>query len=157
MHASLVIDCAGRCLALPLDGVIEVFRMVAMAAPVPRGPRDCLGLLDHRGRLVPAFDLAARLALRAARTPEQLVDGHLVLIADRVGPVAYAVDEAREIVEAEPEPLAAGGAGSLGRAVAGTVRRSDGASAPLIDPVALLSVRARQAVRQALEELPAHG
>jgi purine-binding chemotaxis protein CheW len=50
---------------LPLDCVVEVVRMAALA-PVPDAPRFLLGLLDLRGRVVPVLDLRLRLGLPAA-------------------------------------------------------------------------------------------
>src|SRR3954466_14758971 len=111
MTGSLIIRVGDRLLALPMATVGEVFRMVAMAARLPRAPRHCLGVVDHHGRLVPVFDLGARLGLQTPRDDEGLVDGHVILVDDEAlartsaAPdarvrVGYAVDEVRELIEA---------------------------------------------------------
>jgi chemotaxis signal transduction protein len=133
---------------LRLSDVVEVFRMVATAARLPRAPRHCLGVIDCRGRLLPLFDLGARLGITPPRSEGQLVDGHVVLTADAVGQVCFAVDELRELVESSPEPLA-----QADRFVLGAVRCSDGRLAPLLDRAALFTVRMRQQLTSALEAL----
>jgi chemotaxis signal transduction protein len=126
--------------------------MVAVAARLPRAPRWCLGVVDYRRRLVPLVDLAARLGLRAPRDEAQLVDGHIVLVEDRVGLVGYATDEVRELVDEEAEPVdATGGAAASARA-AGLVRTSAGGMAPVLDPASLLTARGRRALTLALRD-----
>lgn len=153
MSGAVIIRGGDRLLALPLTGVVEVFRMVAVAAQLPRAPRHCLGVVDCRGRLVPVFDLAGRLGLAPARDERGLVDGHVVLIRDAVGEVGYAVDEVRELSENAPEPLEAQGAAALGRLTIGAMRTADGRLAPLLDPGSLLTVLGRHQLRAALEAL----
>jgi purine-binding chemotaxis protein CheW len=148
-HASLVLRLGERLMALPLRSVQEVFRMVAPAAQLPRAPRTCLGLVDVRGQLVPIFDVGARLGLTPNRSLAQLVDAHVVLVRDPVGLVGHVVDEVRELVEAEPEPLE-GGAATLGAMTQGAVRCSDGSVAPLVDAAGLLTLVARHMLRAAL-------
>jgi purine-binding chemotaxis protein CheW len=58
----------GREHALPLEHVVEVFRMVAVAA-VPEAHRWVLGVVNLRGRVIPVIDLRRRLGL-SAREPE---------------------------------------------------------------------------------------
>jgi chemotaxis signal transduction protein len=116
---------------LPLGDVVEVFRMVATSAKLPRAPRHCLGVVDCRGRLLPLFDLGARLGITPPRSEPQLVDGHIVLVEDRVGQVCFAVDELRELVDSAPESLSSADA-ALGRLVLGAVRCADGQLAPLL-------------------------
>lgn len=151
---SLLFRCAERLLALPMAAVDEVFRMVAMAARLPRAPRHVLGVVDCRGRLVPVIDLGARLGLCPPRDVLALADGHVVVLHDRVGAVGYAVDEVRELSEAAPEPLDAAG-GPRAALVPAAIRLGDGSLAPLLDPPALLTARARHGLRQALAALGA--
>jgi purine-binding chemotaxis protein CheW len=153
VSGAVIIRGGERLLALPLTGVVEVFRMVAIAAQLPRAPRHCLGVVDCRGRLVPVFDLAGRLGLAPARNEAALIDGHVVLIKDAVGEVGYAVDEVSELSENPPEALEAKGHEALGRITLGAVRTADGKLAPLIDPGALLTVLGRHQLRAALEAL----
>ena len=151
---SLLFRCAERLLALPMAAVDEVFRMVAMAARLPRAPRHVLGVVDCRGRLVPVIDLGARLGLCAPRDELGLADGHVLVVRDRVGAVGYAVDEVRELSEAAVEPL--GRAGDARAALVGAaIRLGDGSLAPLLDPPALLTARARHGLQQALAALEA--
>jgi purine-binding chemotaxis protein CheW len=153
MNGAVVLRVGERLLALPLDGVREVFRMVEIAAVLPRAPRHCLGVVDCRGRLVPVFDLGGRLGLHAARAPEALVDGHIVVVTDPVGEVGFAVDEVRELVEHDAEPVEAAGTPALGRLTVGAVRCSDGRLAPLVVEGTLLTVLARHQLRAALAAL----
>jgi chemotaxis signal transduction protein len=149
----VVVRLQERLLALPLPAVHEVFRMVAVAAELPRAPRHCLGVVDWRGRLVPLFDLGARLGLLPVRSPAELIDAHIVLVQDAVGEVAFVVSEVRELVDHEAEQLAAGGSAPLGRLTVGAVRCSDGRLAALVEEGSLLTLRARQQLRAALDAL----
>jgi chemotaxis signal transduction protein len=93
----------GREYGLPLDCLVEVVRMAALA-PVPGGPSFVLGLLDLRGRVVPVLDLRQRLGLPPAEpglsTPICVVEA-----AGRgFGLVADAVSDIRPLV-APVEPL----------------------------------------------------
>jgi purine-binding chemotaxis protein CheW len=85
-----VLHLAGREYALPLDRVVEVVRIAALA-PVPDAPAFVLGLLNLRGRVVPVMDLRLRLGLQAAEpglsTPICVFEAAgraFGLIADRV-------------------------------------------------------------------------
>lgn len=158
MNGSLIVRCASQRLALPLAGVHEVFRMVAVATRMPRAPRHCLGVVDHHGRLVPLFDLVARLGLGRPRDEEALVDCHVVLLDEpglaRLGvptAVGYVVDEVHELTEAPVEPLPiAHGNGQLARTA---VRCTDGTLAPILDRGGVLTVLQRAELRVALETL----
>jgi chemotaxis signal transduction protein len=108
-----------------------------------------LGLVDCRGRLVPVVDLGARLGLCAPRDELALANGHVLLVRDRLGAVGYAVDEVRELSEGAREPLLPTGDARAGL-VSATIRLYDGSLAPLLDPPALLTARARHGLRQAL-------
>jgi purine-binding chemotaxis protein CheW len=150
---SVLFRCADRLLALPISSVVEVFRMVSVVARLPRAPRHALGVVDCHGELVPLVDLGARLGLCAPRTEEALVDGHVIVVKDALGPVGYAVDEVRELTEAELEQVATEGRQALGAFVRGAVRPSEGGLAPLLEPAVLLTTRARHELRAALQRL----
>lgn len=150
---SLILRCAERRLALPLDEVYEVARMVATAAKLPRAPRYCLGVIDFRGELVALADLAARLGLAPGRDEAAFAGGHIVLARDPLGAIGWAVDEVVELSERAPEPLLVDGGGAVGRFVEGAVRCADGQVAPLLRRDALVTVSARAELRAALEAL----
>jgi len=66
---------AGRCFAVDAASVIEVLRSQAMT-PVPRAHRAIRGLLNLRGRIVPAIDMRYRLGLTdmpADKSPTNIV------------------------------------------------------------------------------------
>ncbi len=149
----VVLRAGERLLALPMEAVAEVFRMVAMAATLPRAPRHCLGVVDCRGKLVPVFDLAGRLGLRPPRTVEQLVDGHVLVVEDPCGPVGYAVDEVLELSEEPLEDLPAAGTPATGGLALAAVRTGERELAPVLAPASLLTVLARHQLRAALEAL----
>jgi purine-binding chemotaxis protein CheW len=153
MTGALVIRCGEHLLAVGLDPVLEVFRMVATSARLPRAPRHCLGVIDWRGQLVPVLDLGARLGLTAPRNEAQLVDGHVVVVIDSVGVLGYAVDEVRELNEHLPERLPTSSVVRFGGLTVGAVRCSDGRLAPLVEHAALLTVLAREQLREAMDAL----
>jgi purine-binding chemotaxis protein CheW len=157
MTGYVVVRVGARRLAVPMDAVVEVFRMVAMAAQLPRAPRHCLGVVDCRGRLVPVFDLGARLGITKAREPVALVDAHVLLVRDPVGEVGYAVDEVVELVEQAAEPVPGSGTAATGAITLGAVRGAGGELAPAVSPAALLTVLARHQLRAALEALEKQG
>jgi two-component system chemotaxis response regulator CheV len=144
-------------LALPLDAVREVFRMVAVAARLPRAPRTCLGVCDFHGQLVPLIDLGARLGLTPPREEIDFVDGHVLLVDDSVGAVGYVVDEVRELVESPAEVVEAAGSQALGKLTVGAVRCSDGTLAPLLEHGSLLTLVAREMLRNSLSALDTDG
>jgi purine-binding chemotaxis protein CheW len=152
VSGTVLFRCADRLLALPMDAVTEVFRMVAVTARPPRAPRHALGVVDCRGQLLPLVDLSARLGLCPARTEVDLVDGHVLVVRDAVGLVGYAVDEVRELTDGHLEPLPASSR-TLGAFVRGAVRLPDGGVAPLLDPPLLLTARARHELQAALASL----
>ncbi len=153
MTSSLIFRLSDRYLALPLERVVEVFRMVAIATRLLRAPRDCLGLVDFHGRMVPLIDLGARLGLTKSRDAHAMVDGQVVVIEDPIGMVGYAVDEVRELVELPVEPVPESSREMLGILALGMVRLGESEIVPQLDPAALLSTRSRHQIRSALDEL----
>lgn len=53
-------EVAGSAMALPVDQVLEI-RAPGRYAAVPGAPREVLGLIQHRGRMIPVIDLATRV------------------------------------------------------------------------------------------------
>jgi purine-binding chemotaxis protein CheW len=83
-----VVRVGGRAFGIPLTAVVEVIRMVALAAP-PEGSPGLTGVLDLRGSAVPVVDVADRLGL----TPQAAVlDRRIVVTADPGGRVGLVVD-----------------------------------------------------------------
>jgi purine-binding chemotaxis protein CheW len=152
MSGTVLFRCADQSLALSMTAVVEVFRMVAPASRPPRAPRHLIGVVDCRGQLVPLVDLGARLGLCRPRSVEELVDGHVLVLADRLGRIGYAVDEVRELLELAVETVPSAHA-TLGAFVQGAVRAPEGELVPLLDAGALLTVRAREALLDALARL----
>lgn len=70
----VVVDIGGHRYALLLDDVVEVQRMVALAA-LPGAPAVVEGVVDLRGRIVPVLDIRTRFGLpeREATPDDQLV------------------------------------------------------------------------------------
>ena len=62
MSSVLVVSVGGSWFALPLQRVVEVVRMVALA-PVPEGAPWVVGMADVRGRHVPVIELGRRLGV----------------------------------------------------------------------------------------------
>ena len=151
--SSLVFRLSDRFLALPLERVVEVFRMVAISTRLLRAPRDCLGLVDFHGHLMPLIDLGARLGLSKSRDTHALVDGQVVVLEDPLGMVGYAVDEVRELVELPVEPVPESSREMLGLLALGMVRLGESEVVPQLDPSALLSTRSRHQIRTALDDL----
>lgn len=149
---SLIFRLGDRSLALPLERVVEVFRMVAISTRLLRAPRDCLGLVDFHGQLVPLIDLGARLGLTKNRDTHALVDGQVVVLEDPLGKVGYAVDEVSELSELPLEAVSDNSQHALGLLALGMVRLNENEVIPQLDPAALFSARSRHQLRQALDE-----
>jgi chemotaxis-related protein WspB len=72
----------GHVYGIPLGAVVEVTRMVALAAP-PGGSPEAAGLLDLRGAPVPVVDVAPCLGLVAGAP---ILDRRIVVTRDPDGP-----------------------------------------------------------------------
>jgi chemotaxis signal transduction protein len=108
--------------ALPLEDVVEVVRMVAVA-PVPDTPPWLLGAVDVRGELLPVIDVRQRLGCpRRDPTPGMV----LVIAATPGGPIALCADGAGA-VEVVSDDDARGA----------PVLRAGGRLVTLLDPAAL--------------------
>lgn len=168
--ACLIFSCAGSVLALPIAAVLEVVRMVAPVARLPRTPRYCLGAIDYHGKLVPVLDLGARLGLCAPHKLLQLVDAWVILIkefAPEAAPapsanstslaapmLAYVVDRVIELCDQPISPLSENIDGFFGL-LAGSVRWKDNQSALVLkhSTRGLVPLLAQQRIRQAMAAL----
>lgn len=149
---SLILRCAARSFALPLQVVVEVTRMVAPALLLPRAPRYCLGAVDYHGQLVPIVDLGLRLGQGGPRPLEDFVDGRLVFVRTGGGLCGLAVDEVPELSDRPVEPLATTEPSLVGLLL-GIVRWREQQAAPLLHAAALLPVGAGVRLRQLLVEV----
>jgi chemotaxis signal transduction protein len=148
----LIVTCADAAFALPIDKVLEVVRMVGLTAVLPRAPRYCLGAIDYHGRLVPLFDLQARLGLGAPRRVGDLLDARIVLVEERQQLVGYVVDAVNELTDREPQALTSD-VSSLGGLVMGSVRWHEQETALVLDlrPGVLCPLRVGEKLRRLLQ------
>jgi purine-binding chemotaxis protein CheW len=143
----------GRRLALELDAVERVVRMVAIA-PLPGAPEGVLGAVDVAGELVPVLDVRRRFEL-GPREPGP--DDTLVLARTSRRPVALPADEVlglREVPAAALAPAEAVRAHT--RHVAGAVTLEDGLLV-VQDLDAFLSADEEQRLEPALVEASGDG
>lgn len=92
--------------ALPLEHVREVVR-AALPARLPKAPAIVEGVLDLHGELVPLLDVRGRFGLSALPLdPSQ----HFVIAAIAGRAVAFAVDEALDLVRVANEAITAAAA-----------------------------------------------
>lgn len=115
----VTVSVAGRQFGIPIARVEDVF-MMRSVTPVPLAPREVVGLLNLRGKVVTAIALATRLGLSEppeAQAKRMVVSiGHngesLGLVVSSVGEVVELSIERREPVPAHFDPrwakLAAG-------------------------------------------------
>jgi purine-binding chemotaxis protein CheW len=96
--------------ALPIASVIEIIRHTRPRSITATDPwvRGVIGL---RGKIIPIFDLAARVGLVAG--PDAETD-KIVIVDTATGPVGVTVEEVDEVLTVTPEqiePVPGGGAG----------------------------------------------
>jgi purine-binding chemotaxis protein CheW len=85
------LEAGGERYALPVEQVQEIEPLRELT-PLPRAPRETLGLVNIRGRIVPVLDLAQLLGTEGAAKPSRLV------VATVSGScVAFAVDEVTSV------------------------------------------------------------
>jgi purine-binding chemotaxis protein CheW len=88
-------NCAGQSFGLPIDQVQDVFKPTNLTA-VPLAAPEIAGILNLRGRIVTAIDLANRLNL-ASRT--NLATAMAIGIEYRAESFGLLVDEVSEVLE----------------------------------------------------------
>jgi len=88
----------GLCFGVDVDRVQEVIRQQEMTR-VPLAPPAVRGLINLRGRIVPALDLRRRLALRERETGERPVN---VVVVAQTGAVSLLVDEIGDVLVLDP-------------------------------------------------------
>jgi len=115
---------------LPVDNVQTVFRIGAVT-PVPLGPREVVGLVNLRGKIVTSVSLRRRLqlpeagpALGALAVGLDFRGESFALIVDRVGDVITLPETARIATPSHIEPARA-------RLTAAVFRVADGVLAVL--------------------------
>ena len=86
---------AGRSFAVDAAVVTEVFRG-KVTTTVPRGPAAIRGLLNLRGRIVPAIDMRRRLGFGPGTSEEPL---HVVVLAAAGEAYSLLVDAIADVVE----------------------------------------------------------
>jgi purine-binding chemotaxis protein CheW len=126
----LVFGAAGRSLALPLDRVTEVIRMVALTS-LPDAPPSVAGAINVRGRVVVVLDPRPRgdRAGAPARPDDFIV---LVETARRcMGLIAEEIEGVRR--SADELPGCDGRSGEHGSELVPAVVRLDDRLVPLVD------------------------
>jgi purine-binding chemotaxis protein CheW len=129
----LVFRLNGHEHALPLERVVEVFRMVAVT-PLPQAPPWVCGVMDLRGRVIPVIDLRVKLGM-PAREPD--LSTPIVVVETGGAAAGLVTDEVVEVLAVpgeavEPPDRAAG----PGRAVT-SLARLDGRLVLVLDTQAL--------------------
>lgn len=138
-HEFLAFEIDGARMGLPLARVKEILKL-APITPVPRAPREVLGILSVRGRITTVMCLRAKLGLSP---PPEASRSARILLVDRgnevLGLRVDAVTEVLRLRSSEIEAADVIGAG-LAEHVTGIGRQAgtSGDVIVLLDPVALL-------------------
>ena len=98
---------AGRTFAIDAGIVSEVFRSQPLT-PVPRAPGPIRGLLNLRGRIVPAIDMRLRLGFPEAPSPISPTNIVLVVGGEFFSLLVDALVDVIDIPRASIEPPVAG-------------------------------------------------
>jgi purine-binding chemotaxis protein CheW len=105
----VVFTLAGEQYALPIASVIEIIRHTRPRSITTTDPwvRGVIGL---RGKIIPIFDLAARVGLPASPDAES---DKIVIVDTASGPIGVTVEEVDEVLIVTPEQVESvpGGAG----------------------------------------------
>ena len=106
----------GTRFGVPAQAVQEVV-LSPRLTPVPHAPSPLVGLVNLRGRIVPVYSLAERLAI--GEEPDG--DPPIVVVLDLEEPVAVAVERYHEVVDpgSASRSEAPPGEGELSRCIAG--------------------------------------
>jgi len=151
-HGALILICPQALLALPVESILEVSRMVEPCAKLLRVPSYVLGAVDFHGRVVPLLDLAARLGLCAPRKPLDLATGYIVFLDLSNGVWGFAVDGVEDLVDVQLDPLSVSSP-QLSGLVVGSLRISENERALLLQPSGLGSVVTTAKLAKELAEL----
>jgi purine-binding chemotaxis protein CheW len=96
-----IVFAGGEPFGLPVDCVQTIFRIEAVT-PVPLGPREVVGLVNLRGKIVTAVSLRRRLEIsESSQTKSTLAVGmdhggeNFALLVDEVGDVVFLPPGAR--------------------------------------------------------------
>ena len=94
-----IVLVGGEIFGLPVERVQTIFQMEAVT-PVPLGPREILGLVNLRGKIVTAVSLRRRLQM-----PESVSGkpGLAIGIEHRGESFALIVDEVGDVIVLDPE------------------------------------------------------
>ena len=114
---------AGRAFAVEANAVQEVFRGT-VTTPVPRGPAAIRGLLNLRGRIVPAIDMRRRMGFE----PIAGEGIHVVLTAggETHSLIVDAITDVIDIPVASIETSTIGAEGAVGECIEGVVAAREG-------------------------------
>ncbi len=94
-----IVFAAGETFGLPVDRVQTIFQIEAVT-PVPLGPREVLGLVNLRGKIVTAVSLRQRLHVQElAATKSRLAIG----MEHRGENFALVVDEVGDVIVLDPD------------------------------------------------------
>jgi purine-binding chemotaxis protein CheW len=99
-HQLVVFSLGSEEYALPIGAVHEIIRFSeprSVASEVPW----IRGVIGLRGKIIPIFDLAARMGLDAAGS----VPGKIVIVSSGAGEVGVMVDEVEEVLTVESSQL----------------------------------------------------
>ena len=86
--------------ALPIAAVHEIIRYTEPRT-VAAGDSSIRGVIALRGKIIPVFDLAARLQLEAAGA----APGKIVIVEGGTGQVGVVVDDVEGVLTVSPEQL----------------------------------------------------
>ena len=107
--------------ALPISYVHEIIRWTEPRAVASEEPCVC-GVISHRGKILPVFDLATRLGLTSARS-----DRAKIVIVERDGSMAgVVVDDVEEVLTVTEDQLDTdGGCGVSGDCIEALAKIED--------------------------------
>ena len=147
-HQLVVFSLGSEEYALPIGAVHEIIRYTeprSVASEVPW----IRGVIGLRGKIIPIFDLAARLGLDAAAEPA----GKIVIVESGAGQVGVIVDEVEEVLTVDDD-AARGRPDRQQRVDRGRSPRSTTASSSCSTPTGLF---AREAAEELAAAAVAHG
>lgn len=97
----VVFSLGGEEYALPIGAVHEIIRYTEPRSVVSQDPWT-RGVIALRGKIIPIFDLAARLGLATAGTP-----GKIVIVETGTGQLGVTVDQVEEVLTVAADALEA--------------------------------------------------